>query len=552
MGATRQREAAIPFGDLAVVIVVWLPDRLPTGLPNPREELPSCHAPSMKQFHRMILRMLPGPFLAWLIVLLFLLVMQFLIKYLPQLVGKGLPVPVIGELILYNLAYMLVLAVPMAALIATLMAFGRLAESNAYVVIKSSGVSFPQLVWPVYVAGILLTAAMWVFNTSIHPEANFRARNLWQDIRSAKPGFDLQAGIFYDGIDDYRILVGDIQPERPNELLDVTIFDYSEGARFRTDIHAVRGFLEPITDGATLNLVLFNGEVHRKRPPGSGSLDRYERLGFERHLMRISLEDLNFTRTDPTQGRRTDRTMASSEMIALVDSLEMTVERSRSILLGLLDELGTGAATHREIGFPVRDDARLTVQAATGGAAASLSAQAASRALSPASAQSADRDELIVQSVRSARARADGARKDMLWAGDRADRYRVEIHKKYSIAIACLIFMMIGAPIGLYVRKGGLGTAAGLAVAIFLFHWVSLANGEKLADRGLLEPWLGMWIADIVTGFIALWLTFVVWRDLRTIPAPSWSRLPAFPVRGAPDSASASTEGPFSEPSNPS
>ena len=199
----------------------------------------------MKQFHRMILRMLPGPFLAWLTVLLFLLVMQFLIKYLPQLVGKGLPVPVIGELILYNLAYMLVLAVPMAALIGTVMAFGKLAESNAYVVIKGSGVSFPQLVWPVYLVGILLTAGMWMFNTEFHPEANFRARNLWQDIRSAKPGFDLQAGVFYDGIEDYRILVGSIPPDAPNELEDVTIFDYTEGARFRTDIRASRGYLQP-------------------------------------------------------------------------------------------------------------------------------------------------------------------------------------------------------------------------------------------------------------------------------------------------------------------
>ena len=488
----------------------------------------ACHASTMKQFHRMILRMLPGPFVAWLIVLLFLLVMQFLIKYLPQLVGKGLPVPVIGELILYNLAYMLVLAVPMAALIATLMAFGRLAESNAYVVIKSSGVSFPQLVWPVYVVGLLLTASMWVFNTQIHPESNFRARNLWQDIRSAKPGFDLQAGVFYDGISDYRILVGDIPADRPNELLDVTIFDYSEGARFRTDIHAARGFLEPITDGSTLNLVLFDGEVHRKRPPGSGSLDRYERLGFDRHLLRISLEDLNFTRTDPTQGRRTDRTMASSEMIALVDSLEMTVERSRQVLFGLLEDLGTGAFTHREIGFTIQDDARLAVQASGGSrpiASVSSSDSRMQQGQEVDTSTPSDRDELVVRSVRSARARADGARKDMVWASDRADRYRVEIHKKYSIAIACLIFMMIGAPIGLYVKKGGLGTAAALAVGIFLFHWVSLANGEKLADRGLLEPWLGMWIADIVTGLIAVWLTFVVWKDLRTIPAPA---IPAF------------------------
>ena len=458
----------------------------------------------MKQFHRMILRMLPGPFLIWLIVLLFLLVMQFLIKYLPQLVGKGLPFQVIFELIFYNLAYMMVLAVPMAALIATLMAFGRLAESNAYVVIKGSGVSFPQLVWPVYVVGILLTAGMWYFNTEFHPEANFRARNLWQDIRSAKPGFDLQAGTFYDGIADYKILVGNIPEDDPNELYDVTIFDYTNGSRFRTDIRAARGRLVPVTDGRTLNMVLFEGEVHRKRRPGVGNSDRYERLAFDRHLMRISLEDLNFTRSDPREGRRTDRTMKSSEMIALVDSLEASVTRNQEKLRALTRTLGTGAVSREEIGVLIQDEARL----------AALETE--DERLTQKTSDNA------IKSMRAVRMKVNGAKSDIVWASDRADRYRVEIHKKYSIAIACLIFMMIGAPLGLYIRKGGLGTAAALAVAIFMFHWVSLANGEKLADRGFLEPWLGMWLADIVTGVLAIWLTFFVWRDIKAIPQFSW------------------------------
>lgn len=454
----------------------------------------------------MTLRMLPGPMFAWLGVLMFLLVMQFLIKYLPQLVGKGVPVLVSMELIVYNLAYMLVLAVPMAALIATLMAFGKLAESNAYIVIKGSGVSFPQLVWPVYVAGILLTAVMWYFNTEIHPEANFRASNLWSDIRTAKPGFDLQAGVFYDGIADYKILVREIPEEDPNELRDITIFDYSEGARFRTDIKAVSGRLEPIRNGQYLNLVLFNGEIHRRRPPGSGNKDRYEKLTFDRHVLRISLEDLNFRRSDITQGRRNDRTMKSREMIALVDSLEATASTQKARLRSMMAALGTGAVTEEEVGHLIRDEARTALPGLD-------------RPLSRRNNDAATR------TARSVRMKIDSARRSIVWAQSKADRYRVEIHKKYSITLACLIFMMIGAPLGLFIRRGGLGTSAALAMTIFLFHWISLANGEKLADRGYLEPWLGMWIADIITGLIAIFLTFFVWRDLTSIPRFSFSFL---------------------------
>ncbi len=155
----------------------------------------------------MILRMLPGPMVGWLTVLMFLLLMQFLIKYLPDLVGKGLPFLAMVELVLYSLAYMLVLAVPMAVLIASLMTFSRLADSRAYVVMKGAGASFPQIVWPVLIVGFLVTAFMFHFNNVILPESNFRARNLWSDIRQKKPGFELQPGVFYQGVSRYSILV---------------------------------------------------------------------------------------------------------------------------------------------------------------------------------------------------------------------------------------------------------------------------------------------------------------------------------------------------------
>ena len=181
----------------------------------------------------MILRALPGPFFGWLGTLMFLLLMQFLIKYLPDIAGKGLPLGVIVELVAYNLAYMLVLAVPMSVLLATLMVFGRLAESNAYAVMKNAGISLGQLVWPVLVVGLLLVVVMLHFNNNMLPEANFRARNLWRDIRSKKPGFELKPGVFYEGIADYSILVRALPPAS-NELIDVTIYDYTEGNRQQT------------------------------------------------------------------------------------------------------------------------------------------------------------------------------------------------------------------------------------------------------------------------------------------------------------------------------
>src|SRR5690554_5926945 len=202
----------------------------------------------MKLLHRMVLRMLPAPFFGWLGTLMFLLLMQFLIRYLPDIVGKGLPFGVIVELIAYNLAYMVVLAVPMSVLIASLMAFGRLAETNAYLVIKSSGVSLLQLAWPSFILAVLVTIAMGYFNNEILPEANFRAKNLWQDIRRTKPGFELQPGVFYNGLRGYTIMARDIPP-KSNELYDVLIYDNGETSGEEALIKAAKGRIVPQPNG---------------------------------------------------------------------------------------------------------------------------------------------------------------------------------------------------------------------------------------------------------------------------------------------------------------
>ncbi|ARA93510.1 permease [Rhodothermaceae bacterium RA] len=464
----------------------------------------------MKRLHRLILRMLPGPFFGWLGLLMFLLVMQFLIRYLPDLAGKGLPPGVIVELIAYNLAYMVVLAVPMSVLLAALMTFGRLAETNAYAVIKNAGISLPQLLWPAALIALMLTGGMWYFNNEVLPEANFRARNLWQDIRRKQPGFELQAGVFYDGLKGYSILVQHIPPGS-NELEDVIVYDYTEGARRRTVVKAAHGRIIPAPSGTSVDLVLEDGEMHRLlEAPSMVDEDRYEWLAFERHRLRLDLSDFVFERSDPNDGFRSDRTMRTAEMIRHVDSLEQTLAAQRRTLMTLSLRLAAdsllAAERDAEPLLPRHRDALVVTN--------------------PASFVLAGLDEVqyeqvyasAMQQARNSRAEIDNTRRSLQWAAQRADRYRVEIHKKYSIAVACLIFMLIGAPLGLSIRRGGLGTVGALAVGIFLFYWITLVQGEKLADRGLLTPWVGMWAANIVMALVGLWLLLYVTLDLHATP----------------------------------
>jgi lipopolysaccharide export system permease protein len=469
----------------------------------------------MKRLHWIILRRLPGPFFGWLGTLMFLLLMQFLIRWLPEIAGKGIPIPVIIELIAYNLAYMVVLAVPMSVLLAALMTYGGLAESQYYAVIKSTGISFSQLVWPSMLAALLVTGGMLYFNNVMLPEANHRARYLWSDIRTKRPGFDLQPGVFYSGVDDYSILVRD-RPEGTNRLIDVTIYDYTDGRNRQAVIKADSGRIAPSSNRSTITLVLFNGEMHRRLPADSRDRrNRYERLVFSRHTLRLDVSEFVFKRSDPRQDARSDRTMRTWTMIGVVDSLEQEIAQEAQVLRE--DVASTFRPdTSQDKG---RSALRMALNAQVQSADDTTVWETPYRALDGLTGRKQKAVvQRAVQTARSAQSTISNVQRTISWKQKRVQRYRVEIYKKFSIALACLVFMLIGAPLGLSIRRGGLATIGGIALGIFMFYWVTLVQGEKLADRGLLPPWFGMWIANAISLVVGAWLVVYVVMDLRATP----------------------------------
>lgn len=446
----------------------------------------------LTRFNKMVLRMLPAPFFGWLAGLMFVLLMQFLIKHMPDLVGKGLPLGAVIELVIYSLAYMLVLAVPMSVLIATLTVFGRLGESRAYAVMKSAGVSFLQLAWPALLVSTLLAACMTYFNAVILPESNFLTKVLWQDIRQKRPGFVLQPGVFYEGVSRYSILVREVEPTT-GLMHDVTIFDYSDGPDKRTEMKAASGSIETLDGGARVVLTLNDGELHRL------SKETYERIRFDRHTFGFDIDDLQFSRTDPSEGRRSDRTMRSSEMVRLVDSMHASIDEVRRDLIAAVPGYDPPESTDHDV---LPSPAVVPGDDTSRGALAALSVEDARKVYLNA-----------IATARLQRGEIDAAQRSIERQQAAIRRYEVEIHKKYSIAVACLVFMLIGAPLGLRMKRSSLAMTGAMATGIFVFYWVTLVFGEKLADRGFISPSIGMWIANVVTLIAAIYLVAYVSLD---------------------------------------
>ena len=496
----------------------------------------------LARLHRSILKALPLPFAAAFSVLLFLLLMQFLIDKLPELVGRGLPPAAVAELLTYSLAYMVTLAVPMAWLISLLAAFGRLSESRAYVVAKSAGISLTRLAWPVLAIGTVLTAGMAYFNNEMLPEANFRLGGLWLDISVSRPEFALEPGVFYDGIDGYAVRADTIPPDGSGLLVGVTVFEPRAAGGAQAVLTARRARIQTQYGGQRLTMLLEDGEIHRRKSSRGG--EAYERLRFGRYRMAFDLSSLGgFERRSRDGGSRTDRSMRTSQMVAVVDSLAETARareaevaealrlRGRPLPDELPDEQGDERAdvpdvSDPSLAQPVLGSALGSVDVQerirngpppldSGGAAGDTVTVGVGRAVLDGLGNPDRRAVYDAAATRASEVRSEAAQitSASTWDERRADRYLVEIYKKNSLALACLVFVLVGVPLGLSIQRAGVGLVATLAVSVFLFYWVTLVVGEKLIDRGFFPPWLGMWVANVLVGALGVYLVVRETRD---------------------------------------
>lgn len=423
------------------------------------------------------------PFLFSVCVLVFIFLLQFIMQKMDQLAGKGLSAGVIAELIVMNLAWMLVLAVPMAVLVATLMAFGNLSSANEITAMRASGVSLYRMMTPVFLASIVLCYLLILFNNYVLPDANHRAKILLTDIYRKKPTFSLVPGLFSDPreIPGYSILVRNTF-EYSNDLEGITIFDYTNSS-VATTVTAQRGTVSFSQDYQKLIMDLFDGEIHEL---STDTYNRYRKIRFEKHRISMNAEGFDFQRSQESAFSRGDRELSAQAMIAVVDSLQPLLDTSYvRIERALRQDLST-------LFNPTRPPSR------PGEVRPSLRTTAGIRLSSLAS------------SFESEQARAEFYSRRIL-------EYSVEIHKKYSIPFACIVFVLIGAPLGIMARRGTFGTAASLSLGFFLLYWACLIGGEKLADRGYLDPWIGMWMANIMLGILGVYLTVRSARESLTI-----------------------------------
>ncbi|MDI3504207.1 MAG: lipopolysaccharide export system permease protein [Candidatus Cloacimonadota bacterium] len=406
---------------------------------------------------RYILKEHISPFLISLAVVTFVLLIDRVIDLLNLIIEKQLPASIVLEVFALSLPYMLALSIPMAVLVATILAFGRMSVDREIIAIKSSGVNIYRMLHLLYVAAILLTGLMVYFNHWFLPDTNHRLKNLMVKIAYYKPMTVIEAGE-YNNLLDYTVWCGE---NTETELLDVLIYDHSD-SRFPRTIFAKSGQVIQMNNGNSMRIILKNGEMQQRNEHEPG---KYQSTRFAEYV--INIRDLG-NRTDAFEtGYRSDREMNYQQLTA-------TLKDRKRELISKRNEV-------QEL------ESRITSESFSGDIREQHQEQ---RRLYAMQQVAKNRVSELEDSIRA---------------------LQVEYHKKFALSFAVIIFVMIGVPLGLMTRTSGIGMAFSVSSVIFLVYYVSLNMGEHLADSGGINPFIAMWLSNIVFFILAC---FLIWGSI--------------------------------------
>lgn len=431
----------------------------------------------MRLLTRYILKQLLMPFIFSLLIIIFVLFTQFLLRAIDRFIGKGLDIRTIFEYLFLNLGWIAALSVPMAVLVAALMSFGQFSEDNEITAMRASGISFNTILRPAILFGLTISAVLILFNSFIMPEMNFKARMLSGDIYRKRPDLNIEPGYFMDDLPSYSMIIRD---KEGDTLKDVRIFSKGSG-QTQTSIHSRTGELSTIDDAIVLDM--FDGEIHELDTRDFGN---YRRIEFDKHKITIAADDLFLNRRDTTS--RSDREMTVPMIFVKRDNISKRIDIVNSRIGRAFKRTGLDSIVPLDF-----DESQIILSEFK---------------------ESYNLDSSITQDEKYKKEKDIGITERQLRNEynllrsyfKSSNKYEVELHKKFSLPAACILFVMTGASLGVLFRKGGFTIAVGLSFGFFLIYYILMIVGEDLADRNIVSPVIGVWSPNAILLIISMYL----------------------------------------------
>ncbi len=473
-----------------------------------------------KKLDKLIIKAFIGPFIATFFITLLVLVMQFFWLYIDDFVGKGIDTRIIFEFIFYQSAVLVPLALPLAILLSSLMAFGNLGESFELVAIKSAGISLLRFMRPLFFVCVLLGGVAFAFSNYVIPVANLKSRTLLSDIVYAKPAFDLKEGVFYDKIPNFAIKIG---KKEANDSVIKDVIIYEQGNPLQDNfIIAKSGVMRVTENKRFLEFNLKDGWRYQERgnyyDPRS---IEYIRIGFKEYKKQFDLSTLGFNnRTADSVNKNNERMYSMRQLEKTIDSLQRENKQikaqSESELIrqfrfvGLID---TAWSKLQPDSLQQPDSSKKGFALATN-----------FDELLPDSAET-NVNQNIRNIAGSIRVTNESMINNLKDKERNLRKHKIEWHRKIVLSLACIVLFMIGAPLGAIIRKGGLGTPLIFAIIFFMIFYFSSTAGEKFAKENTLSPFGGMWLATFILLPVGIFLIYKAMRDSNLFNRDFYNRI---------------------------
>ena len=460
----------------------------------------------IKRLYTFMLQTFLPLFLMTFGICLFIVLMQFIWRYIDDMVGKGLSIGVLAELFFYAALFMLPMALPLAILLASLMTFGNLGERLELLAMKSAGISLLKIMRPVMIFLIFVSIGAFYFQNYAMPVVQVKLYTLLYSMRQKSPELDIPEGVFYKEITGFNVYVKKKNPQT-GLLSDLMIYDYSEGFNNARVIVADSGRLKTSEDKLFLVLSLFNGESFenlksQEKQGRKTTAVPYRRESFQTKDILIEF-DANFNMTDESfmQNQFVGKNLASLQHS--IDSMSLRLDSIKAI-----NAKGIYETSYRK---------SLRMEVAATESADTLYSPVVINFDSLYQAQSPGRKVTLLNKAKQL---AEGVRTDYYFRaanmgdeGYKVRRHLTEWHKKFTLSFACLIFFFIGAPLGAIIRKGGLGVPVIISVLLFIFYYIIDNMGYKMARDGVWAAWEGMWLSSAVLTPLGMFLTYKAVND---------------------------------------
>lgn len=529
----------------------------------------------MKRLHKFILESYLGPLVMTFFVSLFILLMQFLWKYIDDLAGKGLEWTVIAELIVYASARLVPMALPLAVLLSSIMTFGNLGENFELTAIKSAGISLQRFMAPLIYLIIILSISAFFYSNHVIPYTNLKTGALIYDVKHQRPELQIKEGIFYNGIEGYSIKIAK-KNHKTNLLQNIMVYDHKNNKENLYVTVADSGYMRMTADESNIILTLYNGysyeEVDEPRKDRRKTEKKHplQRNIFDKQVVIFELTGLDFSRTDEELFKNNFQMLNLKQLIYFEDSLNneyndliknfaITIKQNNYFkrenqLLNDIDYNKKGEATtiietERKPEISERDSLlehkkrnkhRITK------IKTDLKKDLIQKRYDTAFIEKPINDSLLIAEsnqtnenkfyvdtafhnltiqnkneaikfaltyARAAQNSVDNSKKTFNYKQDRIRRHEIERHRKFSLSFACFVFFFIGAPLGAIVRKGGFGTPVVMSILLFIFYYILSISGEKFVREGVMPAYIGMWISSFILMPLGIFLTYKATTD---------------------------------------